>query len=205
MMYACLSQVIWASKPELYANLAQRYSFPTPAVLLRKHLLKLSLPNDAGLDKVNADAGIAFGSVQEQLKQFREVQRTEWFDDEGCGSDGARKCATLRVVIRREQHDANVARIRGRLELAADGVPVAPMALEVDVQEEDIRAIAPGEGEALIGCRSFDDGPALGAPSHPSGRTQAGIGSSAEDRRFGTAAYRAHAWRTVGLVEQASK
>src|SRR2546430_236251 len=49
------------------------------AVLLGERLLELGWANDAGVDQMNADAGIAFGSVQEQLKKIREVRRTEWF------------------------------------------------------------------------------------------------------------------------------
>ena len=77
-----LSHVLWAGKPKLDEKLAERDSFPAPAVLLGERLLELGRANDAGLDQVNADAGIAFGSVQKQLQQIREVRRTERFDDE---------------------------------------------------------------------------------------------------------------------------
>ena len=77
-----LSHVLWAGKPKLDEKLAERDSFPAPAVLLGERLLELGWANDAGLDQMNADARIAFGSVQEQLKKIREVRRTEWLHDE---------------------------------------------------------------------------------------------------------------------------
>ena len=80
------------------------------------------------------------------------------------------------------------------------------MALEVHIEEQYVGPVAPGQGEAFIGCRGFDDGPALGRQRHPSGRTQAGIVVGDEDCGFGSAAYSAQALRlSVLLSEQASR
>ena len=205
MTFDGLSHVLWASKPELYEELAQRDSFPAPAVLLRERLLELRGSNDAGLDQVKTDAWVAFGPVQEQLEEIRQVQRTEWFDDEGRSSNGARKGSTFRIVARGEQNDADAPRIRSRFEFAADGVAIAALSLEVHVKQQDFRTMALGEGEAFIRCRRLDDRPALGRQSHPRGRTQAGVVISDEDRGVAAAMYRPHANATVRPVERSGK
>ena len=137
-------------------DLAERDPPSLAEVLLGKSPLELRWSDGSSFDEVDTDPRIAIGSMTQQLEEVREVQRTEWLDDESRCSDRAGEGSSIRFVTCREQDDADVSRILGRFELAADRVTIATVTFECDIQEKDLGTVAPHTREAFVRRRRLD-------------------------------------------------